>query len=68
MDTLERDLAERYRRGEVSLREAAEVLGCPPREVLELLWNLGVQGNVTAVQTLAALTTAKNLSQNSNGV
>lgn len=36
MDTLERDLAERYRRGEVSLRKMAEVLGCPPREVPSL--------------------------------
>lgn len=59
---LERDLAERYRRGEVSLREAAAVLERSVRETLENFWRLGVTGNVTTAQTLAALRTVRGLS------
>jgi hypothetical protein len=62
---LEPDLAERYRRSEVTLREAAAVLERPLRETLENFWQLGVTGNVTAAQALAALRTGRALGQES---
>lgn len=52
---LERELAERYRRGELSLRKAASILERSVRETIETFWQLGVSGNVTAAQTLRAL-------------
>ncbi len=52
---LERDLAERYRRGELSLREAARILQRPLRDILETFWQLGVSGNIAAAQALRTL-------------
>lgn len=52
---LERDLAERYRRGEVSVREAAGILRRSVRDTLEVFWEMGVAGNVTAAQALRAV-------------
>jgi predicted HTH domain antitoxin len=64
---LERDLALRYRRGEVSLREVARILGISVRETLEILWEQGVSGNVTADIAAKALETAKRLSKITHG-
>ena len=44
-----------YRDGKVTLNEAAEVAGVRPREMLEVLLDRGVQGNVTAEQQRRAL-------------
>lgn len=52
---LERELAERYRRGELSLREAAGILQRSVRETIETFWQLGVSGNVTAAQAFQAV-------------
>ncbi len=60
---LERDLALRYRRGEVSLREMAKIMQIPAREVLEILWEHGITGNVTAEIAAKAMEIAKKLSQ-----
>jgi predicted HTH domain antitoxin len=60
---LERDLALRYRRGEMSLREMAKIMEMSVREALEILWEQGITGNVTAEIAAKALETAKKLSQ-----
>jgi hypothetical protein len=60
---LERDLAMRYGRGEVSLRELASILEVPVREALDLLSEHGVAGNVTAETASQALETADKLSR-----
>lgn len=60
---LERDLALRYGRGEISLREMADILEVPVREAMEILWEHGVTGNVTAEIAAHALETAKKLSK-----
>lgn len=44
-----------YKDGELSLREAAELLGVPLRETLEILWEEGVKGNVLVSTQLKAL-------------
>lgn len=44
-----------YREGKVTLNEAAELAGLPPREMLEVLWEHGVKGNVTLEQERAAI-------------
>lgn len=36
-----------YRAGEVTLRQAARIANVPVRRMLEILWDRGVQGNVT---------------------
>ena len=51
----EKYVADSYSRGEISLREAAKVLDIPPREVLELFWDMGITGNLDAADTLKAL-------------
>jgi hypothetical protein len=60
---LERDLAVRYGRGEVSLREMAGILEVPVREALDILWEHGVTGNITAETAANALETAEKLSR-----
>jgi hypothetical protein len=60
---LERDLAMRYRRGEVSLRELASILAVPIREALDILSEHGVAGNVTAETASKALETAQKLAK-----
>ena len=60
---LERDLAIRYGRGEVSLRELASILEVPVREALDLLSEHGVAGNVTAETASKALETVDKLSK-----
>lgn len=51
----ERYVADYYARGETTLREAAEVLDVTTREALELFWDMGITGNVSADQTLKAI-------------
>lgn len=41
--------------GELSLREASELLGTPIRETLEILWQEGVKGNILVSTQLKAL-------------
>ncbi len=60
---LERDLAMRYGRGEVALREMAGILEVPVREALDILWEQGITGNVTAEIAAKALETAEKLSK-----
>lgn len=55
----ERYVAECYSRGEVSLREAAAVLDRSPRETMDLLWDMGVSGNVDADLVIKSIATAK---------
>jgi predicted HTH domain antitoxin len=60
---LERDLAIRYGRGEISLREMAGILEVPVREALNILWEHGIPGNVTAETAALALEVARKLSR-----
>jgi len=39
-------ISQLYKEGELSLREASELLGVPLRETLEILWKEGVKGNI----------------------
>ena len=55
----ERYVAECYSRGEVSLRQAAEVLDLSPRETLDLLWNMGIRGNVGADLVVKSIRAAR---------
>jgi len=48
-----------YKEGEVSLREASELLGTSTRETLEILWQEGVKGNILASTQLKALELAR---------
>jgi len=48
-----------YKEGEVSLREASELLGTPIRETLEILWQEGVKGNILVAIQLKALELAR---------
>ncbi len=44
-----------YRDGKATLNEAADVAGLTPREMIEVLWDHGVKGNVTVDQQRKAL-------------
>lgn len=44
-----------YREGKATLNEAAEMASLPPREMLEVLWDHGVKGNVTLDQQRKAI-------------
>lgn len=44
-----------YRDGKVTLNEAADVASLSPREMIEVLWDHGVRGNVTVDQQRKAL-------------
>ena len=51
----ERYLADRYRAGEISLRDMARQLGMSLSDALDLLQRQGIPGNVGAAETLASL-------------
>jgi hypothetical protein len=55
----ERYMADCYSRGEVSLREAGELLSLTTRDTLELFWNLGITGNVGTQEASKAISLAK---------
>jgi hypothetical protein len=44
-----------YREGKITLNEAAELASVTPREVIEILLDHGVKGNVTVSQARKAL-------------
>ena len=48
-------VAEAYKHGKVTLREACELLSLSPLEVIELLLEKGVKGNIRAEDVLASL-------------
>lgn len=48
-----------YKEGELSLREASELLEVPVRETLEILWEEGVKGNILVSTQLKALELTK---------
>lgn len=48
-----------YAHGEITLRDAAKVLDVTTREALELFWTMGITGNVSADQTLEAISFVK---------
>jgi len=58
----EKYLGDHYARGDISLREAAEVLDLPVRETLELFWDMGISGNVDAGRAFKAISFAKEQS------
>lgn len=51
----EKYVGDNYVRGDVSLREAADVLDITVRETLELFWDMGIAGNIDADKTLKAI-------------
>ncbi len=51
----EKYVGDSYARGDVSLREASDVLGLTTRETLDLFWDMGIAGNVDADLSLKAL-------------
>ena len=59
---LEREMAELYAKGQVSLREGAEVLALPVREYMEFMWQLGVPGNISTAQALEGWDAVEKLS------
>jgi hypothetical protein len=54
-------LAEQYRVGRISLRDAAGRLGVSLSETLEALQHLGITGNTGADDTLSSLRSLQNL-------
>jgi len=48
----EKYVADSYARGEVTLREAANILDVTTRYALELFWDMGLTGNVGAGETI----------------
>lgn len=52
-------ISQLYRKGELSLREASELLGVSVRETLEILWNEGVKGNILISTQQRALRLAR---------
>ena len=56
----EKYVADSYAKGSISLREAARILHIPPREALELFWEMGVTGNVEASEAVRAISLARN--------
>ncbi|MBM4341138.1 MAG: hypothetical protein FJ110_16530 [Deltaproteobacteria bacterium] len=55
----EKYVADNYARGDISLREAAEVLDLTIREALELFEDMGISGNVDADKALKAISFAE---------
>ncbi|RJQ41019.1 MAG: hypothetical protein C4550_02480 [Nitrospiraceae bacterium] len=51
----EKYVGDSYVRGDVSLREAADVLDITVRETLELFWDMGIAGNIDADKALKAI-------------
>ena len=60
---LEKELSGLYARGEISLRQMADLLSLQLREGLDLAWREGVRGNVTMVQALEAATLLDTLAE-----
>lgn len=60
---LEREMADLYTQGRVTLREAAEVLALPLLDVLDVLRRHGVSGNITMEQALDACWTSEVLAK-----
>ncbi len=58
---LERYVAELYRRGEISLREAAQWLDVPVRVALDRLAEAGAAGNLTMGDVRASLDLLRDL-------
>lgn len=58
---LERYIAQLYREGELTLREAAALMELPLRETMDRLSLLGAAGNITTDQSLGALELAGRL-------
>jgi hypothetical protein len=56
----EKYVADCYSRGEITLREAAEVLDISTRNALELFLDMGITGNLDAADTLKALSFLQN--------
>ena len=48
-----------YKEGELSLREASELLGVSLRETLEIMWKEGVKGNILVTSQQKALELAR---------
>jgi hypothetical protein len=57
----ERYVGALYRKGEMTLRDAAHVLGLPLRDTMELLLDMGIAGNVSAAQAWKSLDYLKTL-------
>ena len=55
----EKYVADGYARGEIGLREAADILEVTPRAALELFWDMGITGNVGAAETLQSIAYAE---------
>ena len=55
----EKYVADSYARGDISLREAAEVLDLTIRDALELFEDMGISGNVDADKSLKAISLAE---------
>lgn len=51
----EKYVGDSYARGDISLREAANVLDITVRETLELFWDMGITGNIDADKALKAI-------------
>lgn len=51
----EKYVGDSYARGDISLREAADILDITTREAIELFWDMGVTGSAGADETLKAI-------------
>ncbi len=58
----EKYVSDSYARGDISLREAANVLDITVRETLELFWDMGITGNIDADKALKAISFAEKKS------
>jgi predicted HTH domain antitoxin len=50
-----------YKRGDVTLGEAARLASATPRDLMEVMWARGVQGNLTLEQELEGHETMRRL-------
>ncbi|MBI3812847.1 MAG: hypothetical protein HY279_00040 [Nitrospinae bacterium] len=55
----EKYVSDSYARGDISLREAADILDITTRETLELFWDAGIHGSAGAEETLKAISTVE---------
>lgn len=55
MRGIEKYVGDSYARGDISLRETANVLDMTVRETLELFWDMGITGNIDADKALKAI-------------
>lgn len=56
-----------YREGEVSVREAASIAEVPLREMIDILEERGIKGNVTLEQQRKAIENALDLGEEASG-